>query len=403
MNFLSGKRPPLRTIGLLIGCCLLLAAFFYAAARSGPLAPIAVTVTTVTSQPLTPALFGIGTVEARYSHNIGPTAAGRVLRVMVDVGEMVKADQPLAEIEPIDLDDRIAGQDAALKRAEALAIAAEAQVKDASARAAFSATQARRYAQLFQSHSVSAEAADGKHQEDEAAKAALAAARANLDAARQDLARIRAERDGLTQQRNNLRLTAPADGLVVSREAESGDTVVAGQTIVRIIDPATVWLHVRFDQTRSSGLQTGLPAMIVLRSQAGQPIKGQVSRVEPLADTVTEETLVKVAFDPIPSPLPPLGELAEVTVSLPELPAQPTIPNAALKRSNGQNSKNGVWMLKDNGPTFAPVQAETADLEGRVHIMAGLQEGDRIIVYSQQELTEGCRIKQVEHLVKERP
>ncbi len=403
MNVISGKRPTIRAIGLITACCLLLAAFFYAAARSGPLAPIAVTVTTVANQPLTPALFGIGTVEARYRHNIGPTVAGRVQRVMVDVGTMVKAGQPLAEIEPIDLDDRIAGQDAALKRAEAMAIAAEAQVKDATARAAFSATQARRYAQLFQSHSVSAEAADGKHQEDQAAKAALTAARANLDAARQDLTRVRAERAGLTQQRNNLSLTAPADGLVVSREAESGDTIVAGQTVIQMIDPATVWLHVRFDQTRSSGLQAGLPAKIVLRSQAGSPLKGRVSRVEPLADTVTEETLVKVAFDPIPNPLPPLGELAEITVSQQELPARPTIPNAALKRSNGKDSTNGVWMLKDNGPTFMPVQAGTADLEGKVQIMAGLHEGDRIIVYSQQELTEGCRIKQVEHLVKERP
>ena len=403
MNFISARLPALRTIGLITAGFLLLAAFFYAAARSGPLAPIAVTVTTVANQPLTPALFGIGTVEARYSHNIGPTAAGRVLRVMVDVGEMVKADQPLAEIEPIDLDDRIAGQDAALKRAEALALAAEAQVNDASARAAFSATQARRYAQLFQSHAVSAEAADGKHQEDQAANAALAAARANLNAARQDLTRIRAERDGLTQQRNNLRLTAPADGLVVSREAESGDTIVAGQAVIQMIDPATIWLHVRFDQSRSSGLQPGLPAKIILRSHAGTPLKGRVSRVEPLADMVTEETLVKVVFDPIPNPLPPLGELAEVTISLPELPARPTIPNAALKRSNDKNSTNGVWLLKDNGPTFAPVQAGTADLEGKVQIMAGLQEGDRIIVYSQQELAEGCRIKQVEHLVKEGP
>jgi RND family efflux transporter MFP subunit len=403
MNFVSGNLPKIRAIGLMTAIFLLLAAFFYAAARSGPLAPIAVTVATVTSQPLTPALFGIGTVEARYSHNIGPTVAGRVLRVTVDVGETVKAGQLIAEIEPIDLDDRIAGQDAALKRAEAMALAAEAQVKEASSRAAFTATQARRYRQLFQSHSVSAEAADSKHQEDKAAEAALAAARAGLDAARQDLARIKAERAGLLEQRNNLRLTAPADGLVVSREAESGDTVVAGQIVIKLIDPSSLWIHVRFDQSRSSGLQTGLPAKIVLRSQAGQSINGRILRVEPQADAVTEETLVKVLFDPIPSPLPPLGELAEVTVTLPELPSLPTIPNGALKYADNKHSKNGVWLIRDNAPAFVPVQAGTADLEGMVQIISGIQEGDQIIVYSKQELTEGCRIKVVEHLVKDRP
>jgi RND family efflux transporter MFP subunit len=403
MNFISGNLPKIRAIGLMTVIFLLLAAFFYAAARSGPLAPITVTVATVTSQPLTPSLFGIGTVEARYSHNIGPTVAGRVLRVTVDVGDTVKAGQLIAEIEPIDLDDRIAGQDAALKRSEALALAAKAQVKEASSRAAFTATQARRYSQLFQSHSVSAEAADSKHQEEMAAEATLAAAHAGLDGARQDLSRIKAERAGLLEQRNNLRLTAPADGLVVSREAESGDTVVAGQGVIKIIDPGSLWIHVRFDQFRSSGLQTGLPARIVLRSQTGQAINGRILRVEPLADAVTEETLVKVLFDPIPSPLPPLNELAEVTVTLPELPARPTIPNGALKRSNSKNSKNGVWLIKDNAPAFVPVQAGTADLEGMVQIISGLQDGDQIIVYSKQELTEGCRIKVVEHLVKERP
>ena len=40
---------------------------------------------------LSPALFGTGTVEARRAWLIGPTAAGRVLRVLVDVGDPVKA------------------------------------------------------------------------------------------------------------------------------------------------------------------------------------------------------------------------------------------------------------------------------------------------------------------------
>ena len=399
----SIKLPTLRVMGLITAAFLLLAAFFYAAARSGPLAPIAVTVARVTRQPLTPALFGIGTVEARLSHNIGPTVAGRVLQVLVDVGETVKAGQAIAEIEPIDLDDRIAAQDSALKRAEALALAAEAQSREASSRAAFTATQARRYTQLFQSHSVSAESADGKHQEAQAAEAALAAARANLDATRQDLARIKAERAGLIEQRNNLRLTAPVDGLVVSREAETGDTVVAGQAIITMIDPASLWIHVRLDQSRSSGLQKGLPATIVLRSHAGQALKGRVLRVEPLADAVTEETLVKVVFDPIPHPLPPLGELAEITLLLPELPALPTIPNAALKRSNGHNQKNGVWVLRENHPTFVPVQAGTGDLEGKVQIIDGLEEDEQIIVYSRQELREGCRIRIVKRLAEDAP
>jgi HlyD family secretion protein len=67
----------------------LLLAFGVIVARSGPLAPTRVTVANVGEGAITPALFGIGTIEARRAYLIGPTTAGRVLRVLVDVGDRV--------------------------------------------------------------------------------------------------------------------------------------------------------------------------------------------------------------------------------------------------------------------------------------------------------------------------
>ena len=54
------------------------------------------TVTQVSQGEVAPALFGIGIVEARRAYLIGPTAAGRVSRLLVDVGDAVKAGQLLA-------------------------------------------------------------------------------------------------------------------------------------------------------------------------------------------------------------------------------------------------------------------------------------------------------------------
>ena len=115
------KRLPLqgRTLALLAVVVPLLALFVYVALRSGPLAPVKVTVATVETKSITPALFGIGTVEARYTYKIGPTFTGRVKRLDVEVGERVKSGQVLGEMEPVDLDQRIRSQDAALKRAKA--------------------------------------------------------------------------------------------------------------------------------------------------------------------------------------------------------------------------------------------------------------------------------------------
>ena len=78
------------------------------------------TVSSVESRAITPALFGIGTVEARYTYKIGPTFAGRVKRLEVHVGDQVKAGQVLGEMEPVDLDARVRSQESAFKRAERL-------------------------------------------------------------------------------------------------------------------------------------------------------------------------------------------------------------------------------------------------------------------------------------------
>ena len=377
------KKLPLqgRTLALLAVIIPLLVLFIYVGLRSGPLAPVAVTVASVESRAITPALFGIGTVEARYTYKIGPTFAGRVKRLEVHVGDQVKAGQVLGEMEPVDLDDRVRSQESAFKRAEAA-------LREAEARQAYAQTQARRYEQLFAVRSTSEEIVTTKRQELQIADAALSAAR-------EDIARARSDREGLVAQRSNLRLIAPVDGVVAVRDADPGTTIVAGQAVVEVIDPKSLWINARFDQISASGLAGGLPTLIVLRSRGGQTLKGRVLRVEPKADAVTEETLAKVTFDNKPEPLPPVGELAEVTVDLPALPAAPLIPNAAVQR---EGDKVGVWQIVDGDLHFSPVKLGTADLNGYVQVREGLKNGDQVVTYSEKALTARSRIHVVDHI-----
>jgi RND family efflux transporter MFP subunit len=377
------KRLPLqrRTVALLAVIIPLLALFVYVALRSGPLAPVAVTVVEVASRPLAPALFGVGTVEARYTYKIGPTFAGRVKRLDVHVGDRVRAGQVLGEMDPVDLDDRVRSQESALKRVEAA-------LREAAARQAYAETQAGRYAQLFAVRSTSEEILTTKRQE-------LHIADAALSAAREDLARARSDREAVVAQRSNLRLVAPVDGVVAVRDADPGTTIVAGQAVVEVIDPESLWINVRFDQISASGLVGDLPARIALRSRSDQVLKGRVLRVEPMADAVTEETLAKVVFDHAPEPVPPIGELAEVTVDLAELPAMPVIPNAAVRRDG---ERLGVWQIADGDLQFTPVKLGVSDLDGRVQVREGLADGDRIVMYSEKELGRRSRIHVVEHI-----
>ena len=377
------SRFPLRgrTLALVAAIVPLLILFIYVGLRSGPLAPVAVTVTSVTSEAVSPALFGIGTVEARHTHKIGPIFAGRIQRLDVQVGDQVKAGQVLGEMDPVDLEDRGRSLEAAVRRAEAV-------LREAEARHAFASTQAQRYDELYASRSVSEELRGTKRQELQIAAAARAVAQA-------EVVRVRSDREGLGVQQGSLRLVAPVDGLVVAREADPGTTVVAGQAVVEIIDPSSLWMNVRFDQISAAGLRRDLPAQIVLSSRSGQPLKGHVLRVEPKADAVTEETLAKVVFDTQPESLPPLGELAEVTVNLPALPAAPTVANAALRRLREQT---GVWQQGGGDLEFVPVKLGASDLNGRVQVREGVAVGDQVVTYSEKTLTAKSRIKVVDHI-----
>ncbi|MBI2381317.1 MAG: efflux RND transporter periplasmic adaptor subunit [Gammaproteobacteria bacterium] len=375
------KRPSARALGLAAIALPLLGLFVVAALRTGPLAPVAVTTAAVETRALAPALFGIATVEARQTYKLGPTLPARVLRLTVDVGDRVAVGQVLGELDPVDLAARIQAQEAAQQRAEA-------QLTEAGVQEAYARGEAARYERLVERHLASEELAAAKRQSLRSAEAALAAAR-------QERARARAEGMALEAQRLSLRLVAPVDGLVVSREAEPGSTVVAGQTVLELVAPESLWLSVRFDQSASAGLAAGLPARVSLRSRNGEVLPGRVLRREPKADAVTEETLAKVVFERLPEPLPPLGELAEVTVALPARPAAPVVPNAALRR---EGEALGVWRLDQGAPRFVPVELGMADLEGRVEVRAGLQPGERVIVHSEKALSAHSRLRVLDRL-----
>ncbi len=393
------KPTQLRSIGLAAFALLFFAAFGWVVATQGPLAPIKVTVATATETTLRRTLFGIGTVEARRAYAIGPTVAGRVATVLVDQGDVVGAGQLLAEMEPVDLDARVTAGAAAAASAALRVQSAEAAVTEATSRAQLAHNSAERYADLRRKNFVSQEAADARKHEAAAARAARESAMAALAAAKEEARRAQADLAGAGKSRAHLRLTSPVAGVVTARLAEPGSTVVAGQAVAQVIDPATLWLRVRVDQGRSTGLAVGLPADIVLRSRTGQVLKGRVERVDLVGDAVAEERIANVVFESPPQPLA-IGELAEVTLRLPPIEKALAVPVAALKHVDRQD---GVWRIASGRAQFAGVVAGPSSTDGLVQVSAGLAAGDEVIVHSGRALTAETRVKVVDTLVKAAP
>jgi HlyD family secretion protein len=377
-------------LAFVAGVVAFVAAFVWLLTTHGPLAPVGVETGSAARADLRPTVFGIGTVEARLSYDVGPTSPGRVLRVFVDQGDEVKAGQLLAAMDPVDLDRRIQAAESARARSRQAVQAADAQVAEAGSRAQLARVSRDRDQELFRDHLISQQGLDNSTYAAEAAEAALVAARANAAAATEDGARLEAELRGAGSVRDNLKLVSPVDGVVVSRDAEPGTTVVAGQTVLRLVYPGSLWVRSRVDQSRAQGVHVGQSAQISLRSAPDTPLPGRVARVDLQSDPVTEERVVSVSFDQPPDRLY-LGELAEVTIQLPGQSGVLTVPSAAIVRQGGQT---GVWQAVDGRARFTPVSIGSQDHPGVTQIRSGLTEGERIIVYSAALLTDGVRVRE---------
>ncbi|MBN2195335.1 MAG: efflux RND transporter periplasmic adaptor subunit [Polyangiaceae bacterium] len=379
-----------KVIVLVLSVVLFVAAFFWLLTTHGPLAPVGVQLGSVVRADLTPSVFGIGTVDARLSYAVGPIAPGRVLRVLVDQGDEVKAGQLLAEMDPVDMDRHIQAAKSTGARSRQAVQVADAQVAEAASRARLAVMNRDRDRRLFEQHAISSQALDNSTGEAERAEAALTAARANAEALKQDIGRVDAESKGLGSLRESLRLVSPVDGVIVSREAEPGTTVVAGQAVLRVVVPESMWVRARVDQSRAQGVQVGQLASIVLRSAPGTQLPGRVARIELQSDPVTEERVVNVSFDAPPARLY-LGELAEVTIRLPGETGVLVVPSAAIARDASQT---GVWQMVDGRAQFEPVTIGSQGQAGVTQILSGLGEGDSVIVHSSAQLKPGIRVRE---------
>ncbi|WP_319402826.1 efflux RND transporter periplasmic adaptor subunit [uncultured Anaeromusa sp.] len=360
--------------------------FLYA---RGPLGPTKVTVAKVSKENLKPAVFGIGTVEARLSYTVGPVQAGRLLLAAVDHGDFVQAGQVLGEIDPVDMKAKLQSASAATAKAQSALTFSEAQVREAYSRNSLATISAKRYQTLFEAQAVSAELVEVKQNEANVAQANYEAAQASLAAARKEVAKAAAEQGAVEKQLANLQLVSPVNGLIVSRDAEPGATVVAGQSVFHLIDQSTLWVKTRIDQSRFYGISVGQAASIVLRSRQDAPLAGKVARLEVQGDSVTEERFVNVAFDDL-GELVPLGELAEVTIDLPAIDNALVVPTAAVKRLNKQN---GVWLVDNGQLHFQPVTIGAQTPDGSTQIIDGLNPGDAVVVYSPKQPTEGMNVR----------
>ncbi|GJG85051.1 hypothetical protein tb265_02320 [Gemmatimonadetes bacterium T265] len=298
----------------------------------------------VASVALAPELRAPATLDARRKAALGATAPGRIATVAVDVGATVRRGQQVATLDADDLAAAVAAAGAQRDEAERAVHAADAAVAHAEATAAHTAADAARTERLAAQDAATRADLDAARAAARAGAADLAQARAGAVQARAAARAAAATLDGQRAHLTDTRLTSPVGGVVTRRDVDPGDVVAAGGSVLEVVDPASLIVTARVDESVLPRLRRGLPVEVRLRS--GEPATGHVDRVGREVDPDTREVTVDVALDRPPAHWA-LGARADVVVRT-DAPAQPlAVPVAFLA---GPPAARGVWRLDGTPP-----------------------------------------------------
>jgi HlyD family secretion protein len=330
---------------------------------------------------MTARVVGPGTVQARISVTLGARVNATIKEVHVDVGDAVHRGQLLVTLDDRDLSARrgvVSGQqEAALRGAEG----ARAGLVKAQADLELARGRQRRDFELLEQGFVSQAAVD-------ASNAALSGAVAGVDAARAALAGRDADARTLAQEAlyadavlSYTRIVAPMEGIVTQRLGEAGNTVVPGTPLLKIVDPGSLWVATRVDESIIGRVRPGQPASIRLRS--GEVLPGTVARLARQSDAATRELDVHVAFDAAPQRFA-IDQEAEVGIDVGE-DRGVLVPLAALTRDR---ERAGVLVVDAGHTRFRPVETAGADTR-HVLVRKGLAGGESVVA-----VAEGVRANQ---------
>jgi RND family efflux transporter MFP subunit len=319
---------------------------------------------------------GPGTVQARIPVTLSARVNASVTQVHVDVGDAVRQGQLLVTLDDRDLSARkgvVAGQQEALLRNTE---GARAAVAKAQADLELARSKLGRDAELLAQGFVSQAVVDASH-------AALGGAVAGVEAAQAALAARAADARSLSQEARYAdavltytRIVAPMAGVVIQRLAEVGNTVVPGTPLLKIVDPKSLWVATRVDESVVGRVQPGQVARIRLRS--GDVLPGKVARIAKQSDAATRELDVHVAFDLVPQRFA-IDQEAQVEIAVGE-DRGVLVPLTALTRDKA--GRQGVLIIDagvEGGRTrFQPVETAGADARQAL-IRKGLTGGETVV------------------------
>jgi HlyD family secretion protein len=385
MSSASGSQAR-RWLTYLFGATLVVALGFGLRPKPAP-----VEVARVTAGPLLATVSEEGKTRIKQRYVVSSPVSGQLRRVPFKPGAEVKVGEVVAVIEPpasspLDVRSRAL--------AEARRNLAVATLEKTRAAQVLAANELRRMQRMFDAGTVSPQDLEGSQLRETAASREVVAAEGAVRAAEAELAADTTDAGSTAHALVEVR--APVAGRVLHVFQESKRPVIAGTALLDLGDPTDLEVVIELLSRDGAALAPG--ARVELEQWGGaKPLDARVRLVEPAAFTKisalgVEEQRVNVVADV----LTPVAERAslgdnfrvEARVVVWESDRVLKVPVSALFR---RGDESAAYVLRDGRAVLVPVQAGRSS--GReVQILKGLNEGEEVILYPGDRISDGQRV-----------
>lgn len=301
-----------------------------------------------------------GLIEARVQSNLAFRVPGKIIERLVDVGQQVKAGQPLMRIDDTDLRLALTAKRNAVAAARAVVVQASADEK--------------RYAALLKGGLA---ATPQRYEQ----------AKATLDTAQAQLAAAEAEADVAENEATYSTLNAGADGTVVATLGEPGQVVAAGQTVAQLAHAGPREAVVALPETIRPAL--GSQAKASLYGHSGEPSQAHLRQISDAADTQTRTYEARYVLDGDAASAP-LGSTVTITLTSGERQSEVSVPIGAVL---DDGLRTGVWVVERTSSTvrFAPVRIKR--LGGEDATVVGIEVGQEVVALGAHLLKDGALVR----------
>lgn len=324
--------------------------------------PSPVTVVTLQARPIEETSDFISTVRSLNSTSVQPQVEGRITKIFVKSGDVVKAGAPLLQLDP-------EKQAATVHNTESMRAAREADVT-------YWKGQVDRLQSLLKAGAISQNEFD--------------TAQHNLESAQANLSALDAQvREG-TVQLQYYRVTAPAPGVVGDLAVREGDRVTTSTVITTIDDKSGFEAYIQVPVDRAPDARLGLPVQI-LDAEGKIIATNPISFVAPRVDPATQTVLAKALLKDMP-PAVRVQQFVRTRVIWRSVPGL-TIPIVSALRINGQYF---VYLAESSAQGLVARQhpVQIGEVQGNDYVVkGGLKAGDRLIVSGIQKIADGAPVK----------